>query len=284
MHCPQCGKEFSKNAAFCDSCGASLPKRKEKKPFPIKIVLCVLLAVSLLLNLFFLIRPLFQKTQVRFEGKGFDTPEEAITAYAEAFRDGDVDKMISTFAIESYVENFDQQKYIERIAVHTSADQPLTNDTTTGEAINCYARVSRVSGYIRNGYYVLLGLDATEVVTFSNKDTRKEDIAAFLESMEDSKFSKQLSRIEIGDVLTADDFDLNFDPPDYYEVNLEKSLAHLDVSDIKDLAIEIEMNGEDYYLFMCTAKINGKWYNISIPSSLGTFNGATINTGGFIKQ
>ena len=37
----------------------------------------------------------------QFEGNGFSSPEAAITAYAEAFRNGDVDEMIATFAIES---------------------------------------------------------------------------------------------------------------------------------------------------------------------------------------
>ena len=41
---------------------------------------------------------------LRFEGEGYESPEEAVAAYLEAMRNGDVAGMLSTFAIETYVE------------------------------------------------------------------------------------------------------------------------------------------------------------------------------------
>ena len=52
----------------------------------------------------------------KIEGDGFATPEEAITAFAEALQEGDLDKMISTFAIESYCERYDMAGLIQRVA------------------------------------------------------------------------------------------------------------------------------------------------------------------------
>ena len=279
MICPQCGKELPQNAVFCGDCGASLPAKKEKKPFPFKIVLCALLAVSLLLNLFFLIRPLLGKEKIVFEGKGYNSPEEAITAYAEAFRDGDVDKMISTFAIESYVDNFDPEKYTKYLRVYTPRYAHLPSDSLPKERLNCYSRVSDITEPILCGYYTMLEIETNNTIGFS-VENYEEEIEEFFEVLEDPNFSKKLSRIEIGDVLTLDDFDLG----EKYEERFEKKYAYLNFDELQELAIEIEMNGDDYYLFMLVGKVDGKWYNISLYTPLGSMYGLNGSTGGLAKK
>lgn len=65
-----------------------------------------------------------------FEGSGFDSPEEAVTAYLEAMQEGDVQGMLSTFAIETYVDNVDAQTYLTRMGAFVPDDQegvPLSN-------------------------------------------------------------------------------------------------------------------------------------------------------------
>lgn len=281
MICPQCGKELPQNAVFCGDCGASLPAKKEKKPFPLKIVLCVVLAVSLLLNLFFLIRPLFGKQKVVFEGKGYNTPEEAITAYAEAFKDGDVDKMISTFAVESYVDNFDLEKYTEQNGIYlfNNNDVSLPNDSDYKVSINHYTRLSRITQQIINGYYVLTGIDNEN--SYISLPRREEGAAqAFLDQLEYPNFDKELSNMEIGDVLVADDFDID---KQMHSTQFDY-LDYLDVTEFCDVAIEIEFDGQQYYLFMLTAKIDGKWYNISTTSPLGLQLDMSSRAGGLLKK
>ena len=51
------------------------------------------------------------------EGLGFDSPEEAVTAYLEALKKGDVEGMLATFAIETYVAEMDAQADLERMGV-----------------------------------------------------------------------------------------------------------------------------------------------------------------------
>ena len=46
------------------------------------------------------------------EGPGFDSPEEAVSAYLEALKNGDAAGMLSTFAIETYVAEMDAQAYL----------------------------------------------------------------------------------------------------------------------------------------------------------------------------
>ena len=54
---------------------------------------------------------------VRFEGEGYESPEEAVVAYLEALKKGDVEGMLATFAIETYVSEMDAQADLARMGV-----------------------------------------------------------------------------------------------------------------------------------------------------------------------
>ena len=56
-----------------------------------------------------------EPTAVKVEGPGYTSAEEAARAYAEALKAGDLNAMLSTFAVESYVEHFDMAAYIEDV-------------------------------------------------------------------------------------------------------------------------------------------------------------------------
>ena len=48
----------------------------------------------------------------RWEGEGFDTPEEAVTEYIIGLIDWDVEEILSACALETYVDNYDFEKQI----------------------------------------------------------------------------------------------------------------------------------------------------------------------------
>ncbi|MBP5763128.1 MAG: hypothetical protein J6W48_09170, partial [Lachnospiraceae bacterium] len=56
----------------------------------------------------------FGKT-AKLEGDGYETPEEAVTAYAEYLQAGDFDGILSTFAMESFEENYSVEEFYDRI-------------------------------------------------------------------------------------------------------------------------------------------------------------------------
>ena len=69
---------------------------------PIVFLLILALACSFL--------PFAAAESGRLEGAGYDTPEEALLAYIDALNRGDVGGMLSTFALESYVEHADPSR------------------------------------------------------------------------------------------------------------------------------------------------------------------------------
>ena len=62
------------------------------------------------------------------EGDGFDSPEDAAKAYLEGLRDLDIPRMMSAFAVESYVENFNFEALLNMLRVYmTGFDIKLPN-------------------------------------------------------------------------------------------------------------------------------------------------------------
>lgn len=49
----------------------------------------------------------------KFEGEGFDTPEDAVLAFIDAWNREDLQAALSTFAIESLVDHVDPERYLE---------------------------------------------------------------------------------------------------------------------------------------------------------------------------
>lgn len=278
MKCMQCGHNVTRKQSFCSTCGAVAPDFPPKKPFPLKLVLCIALGISLVVNIILLCMP---KTFSQIEGKGFSSPEAAITAYAEAFRNGNIDEMISTFAVESYVDCFDLEEHMALVGCYQfyNTEVGLPNDSNYREQINYYSRTAYITQQIKNGYFTLTGVDNSKSLQAFTRDTKETDIDQIIQQLEYPQFDKKLSRIKIGDVLTKNDFKSN-----EKHSQMLNTYPHLDVDELCDVAIEIEFDGEQYYLFMLTAKINGKWYNISFVSPLGLLNGLNSFSGGFMKQ
>ena len=61
-----------------------------------------------MLMLFALLMPA-ALAEIRHENEGYDSPEAAVEAYVEALNRGDVDDMLATFALESFVDRCDAE-------------------------------------------------------------------------------------------------------------------------------------------------------------------------------
>lgn len=90
----------------------------------------------------------------KIEGRGYDTPEEAAEAYLIALRNQDVDAMISTFPIESYVENYDFNAMVERLEAYVpNMEMPFPGSTPYTKNLNLESRRKFVTQSINNQYF-----------------------------------------------------------------------------------------------------------------------------------
>ena len=89
---------------------------------------------------------------------GFDTAEEAFDVYLSALKDHDLEKALSTFAVDKYLDNFNLKNYYEKIGYYApNLNAPLPEDGAFTRDLNRYNRISGIEKDIYRSYLVLVG-------------------------------------------------------------------------------------------------------------------------------
>ena len=105
-----------------------------KKTFAMVLVVCMLLSFC------------GCGKKATIEGKGFETPEEAMIAFAEAIRSGDMDQILSVHAVETYVDRYDLEAYIDYTHTYLpTMDCPMPNTDANTRAMNIVFRQNTIA-------------------------------------------------------------------------------------------------------------------------------------------
>lgn len=228
----------------------------------------------------------------KLEGAGYDTPEEAVTAYAEYLKAGDYNGVISTFAMESFEENYNVEEFYDRIRAFSPAIATggqlyvmLGNDSSLVNSVNLENRRAYISSNVFRQMIVPMAaeVDDNELassfmsgMTFAiSDDDDMESLMEFLNS--DPKFEN----IEIGDFLDKSDFDFDFGKAlkDYNKYK-KKSWG----GDIENICMELEIDGDDYILFMTCVCYDDKWYIAEFGNYFSLACGISPQAAGFCPE
>ena len=217
----------------------------------------------------------------KHECDGFASPEDAVLAYVDAFNEGDVEAMISTFAIESYIDNKDARYALERMTVY----QPVT----------MYYQFPASNGYVRNlevskryaevadrlyTQYLSYNLpedidDVSRPITLSGAD----EIDALFSDLAASPGKDWFGNIAFLDWISPVALTDKYLLPKNLE-NTAKQAMILGCEDVADLAALLRVNEQRAILFMQCVKYNGLWYNYALQNNPATILGLGIYLGG----
>ena len=217
----------------------------------------------------------------RTEGVGFDTPDEAVSAYIEGLCNGNIRQMLSACAVESYVEGFDLEAFVERNgrlqAFLPTSYLPAAGDLSEG--INLETRKYQLNSMIKFQYLTLcgsktvVGEDAMQVLTTEN--TSAEDlIRDYLPTQEpDITFS--------GEIVPPSFFDI----PRYYAFFNQRSIASMEdyngAEQSVDRAAVVYVDGKTALVILGVNRYDGRWF-ITDTSYLTLFLGVPVINGGAI--
>jgi hypothetical protein len=140
----------------------------------------------------------------RIEGAGYSTPEEAVRAYIEAFKNADVATMISTFAVETAVANYDLKAQLERLRSfnpHIGQALPASNPFTSD--INIYRRQGDIARGIGLQYMAIFMSDH-EGNGFHSMPTHlpnEQDIDEFMSRLDDPAYMDSISTMRLIEVV-----------------------------------------------------------------------------------
>ena len=227
-----------------------------------KMIVC-LLALCLLL-------PAACAESAVYEGAGYDTPEDAVLAYANAFAKGDVMEMLSTFAVESYVDHFDSKAYFSYIRVYQPMNSApllaLPDSSEYMRQLRILDQVSSILAGFSRQYVVASGiLDLTSdtvrgAYTMSFKPEEPEALDAFLAKTAECVWPGEVT---VGPVWNRALFEMR-DWGKGYGRYFEYLRAYTGCDEAATVAVVLRIDGMDYLQVMQCVRYGDKWYNQSM--------------------
>ncbi len=312
MYCTNCGKEIPDAALFCRYCGAkvedeegewsdiSYPKQpiynnnstrksyNSKNGKAGKNILLVLLVLALMAcsvaGTTAYLKGQSKATGTTYEGKGFDSPEEAVQAYAEAFAKKDIYEMYSCCAIESYVDHYDYEAELERLKSYQSnyfGGPMMTSDDKATRQMDIEERKAQLITQINRGFIraslpydspVLLGLTLS---VGEDGDYAATDIVKMLRG------AGAIKSIKVKEVLPGTHW--MKDEPSNYATIIEAS-EKVFGGEIESLGVKLDVDGVDWILFLDTIKYDDNWYCLRVHGIAASYYGVDSQSGGLIHE
>jgi len=221
----------------------------------------ILVAVVLFLSLS---APAFASPSLGFpiyEGPGCATPEDAVRLYLEGIQNEDLGKMLSAFAIETFVERFDYTGQLRRIRSYIpfsiTAHPSVSSLFTT---MNIESRKQEIVNAIKFQLVVFHLTDYDPVIsTMFRSDDLDAEIAAFVKHFEDNLGTLALRDLELVGFIPPNQLSEMYDE----EKNQEQRASSAEIcraDEFRSVAALFTVGGKGYYLCCDALQYGDQWY------------------------
>ncbi len=265
-HCPDCGGENV--SKFCTKCGAKKPDDivchgcGTRYPFDTDAIFCGNCGTKL--------QPDTETvdTSFRYEGDGFETPEDAAIQYLAGVKNQNIEQMLSAFAWETQVEHFDYKIMITRAK---GTDIFYVPGMPIFDQFSRSANLELIRNYQCS--YICKALNLYINDEINNAHTLS------LSFLEDNVFEEYLNRCDNGRIeglkmmrnirlYTPDDvtdgrFSNGKNPQSF-----EKQSAQYGAEEIKNILIVVDIGKGSYAISPTIVRYGKKWYLVSVGSML----------------
>jgi len=220
----------------------------------------------------------------RIEGPGFDSAEDAVLAYLDAFSNADLEAMIATFAIESFVENYDLEASIERIRVYSVNLQqrfPSSNRFTT--SMNTRQRQAMVVEGISWQYMTIFVPDSDLLHSWSTIMDDAQEIREFMRDLGDPAYLRSLSTMNFVGFVDPNRLNDRFDT-EQNQQNIERIRDIMGAQRLENIVARVDIDGQTYLFCFDVLLYDGKWYIHSLGGNIGLLLGLPFQNGGVILE
>ena len=218
-----------------------------------------------------------------FECQGFESSEAAMAAYLEAMKAGDVQGMLATFAIETWVDAGDPQVFLESrwTFIPNNVDGmglPAGNPYVRAIAVN--GRYSSLVNALYRQYLLYSWPEAYGAYTGEPLKLEGEsDVESFLSALSASTFSTSLTGMEIADFVdpaTLSDMYLS----ETNQKTIARQTSGYGCAEVQDVVVRLKLDGEEWYQCMWVGRYGEKWYNLKLGGNIGVLLGVDSYAGG----
>jgi hypothetical protein len=321
MFCSHCGEKQDQEARFCNYCGkempsapnaavqeasfppatqtqsiqqpvAAVPKSASKKPKGKYLLIAVsgMIAGAILLTAILFATGVFtfgSKSEKTIQGPGYATPEAAAKAYLIGLRDQNIDAMVSTFAVESYVDHYDLEAFVKRMQSYTGIYEmgiPNTNGYT--RKLNILSRESSIELGIRRQYMTYNAPDETndfQTTTLNDPDKIKDFVTKFEQDTKSYVFKDLVitGTLPLEDLTDTNAYDAYMSAQNQKNILYQvKAQGITSGNDVTDVAITFKADGKTWIFCPQLVRYDNKWYLSSSCGNMASILGYANSAGG----
>lgn len=319
MYCKKCGKYINDGVKYCSSCGEMVehvqeptyygenqqiqndyppiqpvqydvqntPKKTKSGKGVAGAIVAVVLSVALILSFLNIIPSIDDikafgvLNEKRIEGKGYNSPEEVVEAYIKALNCGDIDGVLSTFAIESYVDNFDTRAHMKRNLCFTpTAPGNLVYEMGDGREFDRDIRIKMREATLMSHIYTMLSQYTIHHNMMTIGPFTDDEADEFVDNMEKTNFIEKWSKMELVKFIDPDEIT-------DYKYSIEQNVYNRNINvgvygceELENVCALVTIDGERYYQFAECGRYNGKWYMITPAGNLSAIMGVSADVFG----
>ena len=217
----------------------------------------------------------------RYEGNGFDTPEEAALWYLAGLKNGDFEQALSAFAWETQAEHFNFKAQITRakgIDLSYVPGMPATGGLLTS------AMAEQLRTYQANVICTALEIFVNDELYVSRTNSvalpSEEETDAYFLRCDNGRIGKLAEmdniRIYMPDAVTDGKFSMEHNQKAYLSMN-----AKYGADETKDVVVAADIGGETWMTAPTAARYGDRWYLVSTGSMTTNILGINMYTVAF---
>ena len=201
------------------------------------------------------------------EGPGYATSTEAALAYLDHFSHGDLEGMIATYAVETYVDHINIDTYAENmkyyLSLYPSFVYSLPDESEYLHQLNVLKRqMNIIDLFVRQAMVMGYGRD-----TIGSNLKDKEQYEAYVSAFQNKAWPKSDSQAEMAAYSAQELFEEVLNVPEKYQEYMEyqqrsydMNIARYGCDDLDSMITFVSFDGEFYIQFLTCAKYGEKWY------------------------
>ena len=254
-------EKISRNNEKTGSEKKSASRASKSRPKGIKIIVAVLVLVLVFVTVLIATRG-GQGVNIIAQD-GFRNPEDAVIQYLEGLRDSDLNKMLSAFAIEVYVENQDFQALLNRIhAYYPTMEIRMPNANDFVMSINSEKRRSDIMNSIEGQF-----LNLAQVGFDVNSVHHIEDPEEFVDNFIGYLLSPNLRSLEVVGFIPPEKLSEVYLSPENQN-NIEWQTYHLRIDERESKVAVFNLDDQRHILIVEVGSYNGRWFILQFGGNL----------------
>lgn len=218
---------------------------------------------------------------IRYEGDGYDTPEDAVRAYLEGLRNLDVQQMLGAFAWETQNSRYLIEAELLRLNTYIPSMSP---GLFPKNSLLTSANLEEIRANETYRIYATIGVYVTpesyeQGMTFAPIDS--EEGKAFLQGFRYDRLEKLAGLTNIRfltpDLVTKDHFSTPTN-----QKNFEEQNAKYGADQVVDIVAVADAGDEFLMVIPTVARYGDRWYLVSLNSNTSSLLGINYDTRAFI--